>query len=829
MTDQAPLDGIRVINIGGAWAGRVAAMLMADQGADVIEIRRPGHQAGGADPLLDRGKRMVVLDLKSEDGLAQARRLASGADIAIENMRPGAADRLGLGYDALSKKVAGLVYLSLPGFAPGDEYENTHAWEGVINATVGVFTDISSTGTVLGGRPLYTAIPMASAYGGVHGALGATLALLHSRRTGLGQRIVVPLADAVMSAMALLAARFEGQPERYNFPPMNTVMQEVAFPVVRDLAEHLEAHHVEAFKSYLASFAPPTFGHFPCADGQRVFVNAHNHVYQTRMFLEAIGVLDQLVAEGMVVASPYAKDDGNNLISSESMPPAARRRVRDLVSQRLMTRNARDWELTLRDLNVPVTVVQTNEEWLSRQPLKDGGVVTDIADPVHGQTRQPGRFLSIDGEGVGSPDLRPREDAQGDVDWRAAAIDKAAPSGGDASAGILDGLRVLDLSNVIAGPAAGRTLSEFGADVIRIDHPSPLAGPRLTMWFGLDVNQGKRAVVLDLKSPAGRAVFARMVADADVVLHNFLDGSAEKLGIGHAQLSEINPDIISCQISAWGGPDGGPLKDDPAFDPVLQAATGIMSRFGTPEMPMIHATASCVDYITGFTATLGIAQALLARDLGRGGSYVRTSLAMGAQLVQFPYMVDHDGVELGSEPSGQQSLGEGACSRLYQVSDGWVFVAGPSDGAVDLATALGADGEDEKAIAAAISKLDFDDLSAALGNASGFGAARVTTLEKIRDARTVDVDATSPVALNGGSVVMARFAHPGGITATLPLQTWHRSEVSPVRRQAPAPWPGAHTREVLSEAGCGAEEIDQLFDTGVAREGWPEMEDYLPG
>jgi crotonobetainyl-CoA:carnitine CoA-transferase CaiB-like acyl-CoA transferase len=254
-----------------------------------------------------------------------------------------------------------------------------------------------------------------------------------------------------------------------------------------------------------------------------------------------------------------------------------------------------------------------------------------------------------------------------------------------------------------------------------------------------------------------------------------------------------------------------------------------MSRFGTPEAPVIHATASCVDYITGFTATLGIAQALLARDLGRGGSYVRTSLAMGAQLVQFPYMVDHDGVELGSEPSGQKSLGEGPCSRLYHASDGWVFVAGPFDGAATLARALGADGEEEDAITAAISGLDFEGLSAALENAAGFGAARVTTLEQIRDARTVEVDATSPVALNGGSVVMARFAHPGGITATLPLQTWHRSEVSPVRRQVPAPWPGAHTREVLREAGCGIDDIDEMFESGVAREGWPEMEDYLPG
>ena len=829
MATQAPLDGVRVITIGGAWAGRVAAMLMADQGADVIDVRRPDHPAHAVDPMLDRGKRVVTLDLKSDDGRERAQNLAADADIVIENMRPGAADRLGLNYDNLTAANAGLVYLSLPGFAPGDVNEDAAAWEGVIDATVGIYTDINMAKSVLGGRPLYTAIPMASAYGGVHGALGAILALLHARRTGLGQRLVVPLADAVMSAMALLAAKFDGQPQRYNYPPIDTVMLDVALPVIRQFAERLAPDHAASLRAYLADFRPPTFGDYPCADGRRVFVNATDHVYQTRALLQAIGVLDQLVAEGMVVASPYTKDDGNNLISAGSMSPETRKRVRDLVGKRLMTRNARDWELTLRDLNVPVTVVQTSEEWLSRQPLKEGGVVTDLADPQYGQTRQAGRFLSVEGKAIASPELSPRQDAGAEIDWRAPGIEKPTPAVGEAQTAILEGVRVLDLSNVIAGPAAGRTLAEFGAEVIRIDNPAPLAGPRMTMWFGLDVNQGKRAVILDLKSEAGRAAFARLVESADVVLHNFLDRSAESLGISHDQLAAINPAIISCQISAWGGPDGGPLKDDPAFDPVLQAATGIMSRFDSPDAPVMHAVASCVDYITGFTATLGIAQALLARDLGRGGAAVRTSLAMGAQLVQFPFMIDHDGVTQGAEPSGQDALGEGAHCRLYQASDGWAFVACAFDSVAELAAALGADGRGEDAIAAAVSGKTIEALAAALADVAGAGAVRVSSLEQVRRMRTIDADATSPVALNGGSVVLARFDHPGGVTATLPLQTWHRSDVTPVRRLWPAPWPGADTRGVLGELGYSDDEIDDLFASGAATDHWPAMDAYLPG
>jgi len=140
---------------------------------------------------------------------------------------------------------------------------------------------------------------------------------------------------------------------------------------------------------------------------------------------------------------------------------------------------------------------------------------------------------------------------------------------------MLDGVRVLDFSNIVAGPAAGRSLAEHGADVIRIDPPAPQAGPYATMWFGVDVNQGKRAVVLDLKTDAGKAALARLVAGADVVLHNFLDRSARSLGIAHDQLAAINPAIISAQIGGWTGMEPGPWDDDPSFDPVLQAATGI--------------------------------------------------------------------------------------------------------------------------------------------------------------------------------------------------------------------------------------------------------------
>ncbi|MYJ71035.1 MAG: carnitine dehydratase, partial [Rhodospirillaceae bacterium] len=188
----APLAGVRVLNLGTRWPGRVAAMLLADQGADVVEIVRPGRESHAVDPLLDRGKRLVELDLKNEAARSVCRDRAAEADVAIENMRPGAAAALGLDYAALGGERSGLVHISLPGFAEGDPMRDVPAWEGTVCAAVGVYSDISPLGALLG-RPVYTAIPMASAYGGVLGSLAASLGLYRRQRTGCGQHIEVPL------------------------------------------------------------------------------------------------------------------------------------------------------------------------------------------------------------------------------------------------------------------------------------------------------------------------------------------------------------------------------------------------------------------------------------------------------------------------------------------------------------------------------------------------------------------------------------------------------------------------------------------------------------
>ena len=508
----APLAGVRVLNLGTRWPGRVAAMLLADQGADVVEIVRPGRESHAVDPLLDRGKRLVELDLKNEAARSVCRDRAAEADVAIENMRPGAAAALGLDYAALGGERSGLVHISLPGFAEGDPMRDVPAWEGTVCAAVGVYSDISPLGALLG-RPVYTAIPMASAYGGVLGSLAASLGLYRRQRTGRGQHIEVPLADCVMAAMALLTCKIEGQPARYNFPPIDNAVLDLVFPALRDLRGRMTEDHVAGIAEYVRGHANPTINFYECADGRILFVCAPDHVYQNRAFLQAIGVYDRVIAEGMVSETPYTEHDaGNNVNKAASLTPAWRKRLIGLIAQAVKTRPAAEWEATMRAANVPASMVRTSAEWLADPAVLEAGITADLDDPVRGPVRQPGRFLSIENAAVRSPGLRAGTPAAEDFAWLAPPMERPDPAGrgpdADAdlpSRGMLEGVRVLDFSNIVAGPAAGRTLAEHGADVIRIDPPAPQAGPYATMWFGVDVNQGKRAAVLDLKSDAGKA------------------------------------------------------------------------------------------------------------------------------------------------------------------------------------------------------------------------------------------------------------------------------------------------------------------------------------
>jgi crotonobetainyl-CoA:carnitine CoA-transferase CaiB-like acyl-CoA transferase len=205
----------------------------------------------------------------------------------------------------------------------------------------------------------------------------------------------------------------------------------------------------------------------------------------------------------------------------------------------------------------------------------------------------------------------------------------------------LDGIRVLDLTRMIVGPTCTMLLADMGADVVKVE---PRSGDDVRYMqttfdpencpFFLAVNRNKRGIVLDLTTADGLAVFRRLVARADVLVHNFRPGIVEKLGVTYEQVRAIVPTIVYCSISAFG--DTGPYARRPGTDVLFQAMAGLMSVSGEPDGRRLRAGAPIIDVTTGVSAAFAIMAALMQRMRTGEGDYVELSLYDQTIFMQSP-------------------------------------------------------------------------------------------------------------------------------------------------------------------------------------------------
>src|SRR5437867_164460 len=198
----------------------------------------------------------------------------------------------------------------------------------------------------------------------------------------------------------------------------------------------------------------------------------------------------------------------------------------------------------------------------------------------------------------------------------------------------LNGVRVLDLTNVLAGPFACHQLAHMGADVVKVEVPrsgdlarqlgadSGLNRKLMGISF-LAQNAGKRSITVNFKSPRGKEVFRKLVRSADVVVENFRPGVMDRLGLGYEALKGENPKLIYCAISGFG--QNGPLKDLPAYDQIIQGMSGVMSITGAPENAPYRVGFPIADTIGGMTAAFAIAAAV-ANHGGSEGCFIDVSM-----------------------------------------------------------------------------------------------------------------------------------------------------------------------------------------------------------
>ncbi len=837
-----PLSGFRVIDFGQYIAGPAVAMILADQGAEVIRVEPPEGPFwdSPANAILNRGKRSIRLDLKRDEDLETARRLVADADLLVENFRPGVMDRLGLGVEAMTAQNPRLVYLSLPGFASGDpDYADLQAFEAIVAAAVGQFTDMGLNRILMGINPSFSPLTLASAYAATLGATAALLALFDRERSGRGDVIEVPLAAALFEGLAYNNMRVEGYPERYKS------LREREIDRRRAAGEPMDMAYGD-----LQEFLDPFYRTYLCKDGRPFYVVCASHVAHPVSALKALGLWEEVEASGMPRVSPYqATSDWPEGVDCTLAAYPLSKPWADKLSDRMKAafraRGAFEWEKIMGEAKVPAAAHRTTREWLASEHALAAGLVLELDDPVCGPMRQMGNvaWLKGDGERVvrKRPAPRPGADraailqelAEREADGTAAGPPPAASREQDGGRGWLDGIRILDLTNVVAGPTIAATLARFGAEVILLSPIEPTMDPWNTVIFGLQANRGKRSLLADLKTPEGREILDRLLHQVDLVTANALDCQLEPLGLDPARLKEMNPELILCQLDAFGGPLRGPRSDYPGYDDLAQASTGVMARFGGGlETPEEHAHMGTIDVLAGFSTALAAAVALVKRARGGGTDVARSSLAAAGQLIQLPFMYDYEDRAPFDEPSGREVKGAHALYRCYEAADGWFFLAVKPARLADLA-ALPELSD--------LASLPEDGLEAYLAErfktraraywverlrALDVGVQPTDTMADVREAH-LSLESEGDADLSGPTFAFIRHdRHPLGRPVDLVAPNAIRPRRSRIRVPGHAPKYGAHSRRILAELGYDEGEIDALIGKGVVSESWSE--DYLP-
>lgn len=773
--DGLPLAGVRVLDL-ASWGtvGHADAVtrIFADLGADVLKIEPPGGSAarGEAPTLADvsvsfalqnANKRGTVLDPASDADRARFLELARHADIVVDEGIPGAAAALGVPCGELARKFGHLVVLSVTDFGRSGPRASWQATDPVLYA---LSTALSRSGPPTG-TPVLPPGGIASSTATTQAAWAVIAAYFHRLNGGDGEFIDFSRYEAVVLALD---------------PPFGAVGQ---------AASGLRRANTWRGRPRNQDLYPI----FACRDGHvRICVLAPRQWIAMRAWL----------GEPADFQDPKYERIGERI--------AATREIYALVAALFADETMAALVAAGQSRGVPISAVLTPARALTAEHFQVTGALTQLELAPGAATPVPVGPFVVDGQRAGLRTAAP-EVGEHAAEWAGPPRVPAA-AGRDVPARPFAGLRIVDLGIIVAGGELGRQFADLGAEVIKVEsatYPDGLRQRRPGQLMSESFAQAHRtqhSLGLDLRSPRGAELFARLVTQADAVFANFKPGTLAALGFSFDELQKLNPRIVLVESSAFGGI--GPWSKRMGYGPLVRATIGVTSLWSAPEPPpdgrppFLDATTIFPDHVVARVAAIAAVAALIDRD--RTGVGARIHISQAATVLH----------QLGTRYVSDAAAAAGLPVREDPAVHGVYPCAGDDEWCVVSIR----DDADHRALADVLGVADVD--AAVIGEWTA-SRDKTAVAESLQAAgvpaapmyRPDDVLADPQVRYRR---VFSDMVHPL-FDAPLTTESGPAPFVHIPRAELrPAPMPGQHTREVCQKVlGVDAAEIDRLFAEAV--------------
>jgi crotonobetainyl-CoA:carnitine CoA-transferase CaiB-like acyl-CoA transferase len=788
------LDGITVLDLTEGAAGALATMLLCDHGARVIRVVDVHGQAPrrGGYLVWDRGKECVRLDLSrieprqdsrspvgtgqtaSEDSPATYMRLIRSADVVVEDFSPVSSRQNLVRADWLSTLNARLIHCSITAYGKHGPLRDEPPIDDLVMARAGILS--SQPGFRPG--PVHVVHPLPSVGAALLAAQGIVAALLAREHTGVGRTV-----ETSLLAGALL------------YHPKVT-------------AEKLAPH---VFQSNPAGSAP-FYSLYECADGEWVQLGCvHEGFIQT-----AAGIMG---IKEMLDDPQYGR--GRLPKTSE-----ADRELRAIIAQAIRTKPYAIWGRIFEEADVPYARVRTTEESMDDPQVQVNAMLIELQDPEVGRITQMGgpvQLSATPGQVKGPRLLTTSQPAHLPGEGSYAQSSSAGQSQQVALFDLpLKGIKILEITNLIAGPTAGRLLADLGADVIKMESLEGDISRPIGRTYFFNLNANKRSLSVNTRTTEGKEVAQRVAATADVLLANLRPRATERMGIGPEVLHRLNPRLIETHVTGFGW--DGPYALRPGIDPLAQALVGLSRAQGAPgNPPVFYSQLAPTDFTAGALGALGTILALLVRERTGVVQRVDTNLLNGGILLSSEWFTQYQGKPPRPLADGGQ-YGLDAFHRLYEAADGWLYVGADTAAARQaLCRALDCedllrDGADVPAgchpadtlLAHALSKrfsvLRLDETLARLQGAG------VPCAPAVSGHSEVFLDDPHAIAND----MIATYQHPL-LGQKRVARHYVRFGHTKVLQGRPTALLGEHSHEVLQEVGFTENAIAELYAKGVVK------------